>query len=287
MAKKILIVILSIFMITTLTACGNKNGEENGGGFLSKSLKASDLSIKDFEWETTSSKCNGYDCYVFTLTNNSKYDIIAVEFSYKVKDEVTEAELEVYNDFMNDHEGYIEEDDSPKGVTLRGSRNTLVAKGETLTDLRFTVGYGNLSWYDYPTDEQFELMEPEELEIGVVGEDNKLYIAYYDFETEKWKLDTETASVDTWSKSELAKKIEKPTEKHHVIIDDDEDTFAVYSYGVTSDNYKAYTQKMAELGFVDEDPSSSYYSATNSEGYEIDLWYTKDDLRLKVEIEKE
>ena len=279
MKRKIFLVLFSVVMLVTLTACG-------GGGLFSKSLKSSDLSISDFEWETSSSKCNGYDCYVFSLTNNSKYDIIAVEFSYKVKDDVTEAELDVYNDFMNAHEGYIDEDDSPKGVTLRGSRNTLVAKGETLTNLRFTVGYGNLSWYNYPTDEQFKLMEPKELEIGVVGEDNKLYIAYYDFELEKWNLDTETADVDVWSKNEIAKKIEKPIEIHHVVREDDEDSFEVYSYGVTKENYKAYIKRMAELGFVDDNASSSYYSATNSDGYELELWYTEEDSRLKISIEK-
>ncbi len=285
MKKRLFFIVLSIVMIVTLTACENKN--ESGGGLFNKALKASDLSIEDFEWETISSKYKGSDCYVFSMTNNSKYDIIAVEFSYKVKDEVSEAELGVYDDFMNEHEGYIEEDDSPKGVTLRGSRNILVSKGETLTDLRFTVGYEDLCWYDYPTDEQFTLMEPEELEIGVVGEDNKLYIAYYDFESEKWKLDTETLDVDIWSKSEIAKKIEKPVGKHHVITDDGEDCFEIQCYGVTKEDYNVYTKRMAELGFVDDDPSSTYYTATSDDGYELDLWYTEDEFRLKISIEKE
>ena len=86
MSKKIISLFLLIIMVFGLTAC--EKSEDNGGSnsIASKGLKASDLSIEDFKWETNSSKCNGYDCYVVSLTNNSKYDIIGVDFSYKVKD---------------------------------------------------------------------------------------------------------------------------------------------------------------------------------------------------------
>ncbi len=133
--KKISYVLLLVVGILLLTACG-----KNGGILSSKSLKASDLNIEDYEWETNASKCNGADCYVLSLINNSKYDIIGVDFTYKVKSGVSEADLDVYDDFMQDHEGYIDEDDSPKNITLRGSKNTLVKQGDELTGLRFTVG---------------------------------------------------------------------------------------------------------------------------------------------------
>lgn len=232
MKKTILTILLGVLMIFSMTGCGGKN---NSNGILgNKSLKASDLSIEDFKWETVSGKCDGYDCYVLSLTNNSKYDIIGVNFSYKVKDEVTDSQLNVYEEFMKEHDGYIDENDSPKNVTLIGEKNKLVQKGEQLTDLRFTVGYEDSAWYDYPTDEQFNLMEPKELQLGVIS-GNKLYIAYYSFKDKSWKLDQNTADVDTWSNTDVAKKISKPNEKHHVIITDDEDEFKIYSYGITKD----------------------------------------------------
>ena len=94
MKKTILTILLGVLLIFSMTGCGGKN---NSNGILgNKSLKASDLSIEDFKWETVSGKCDGYDCYVLSLTNNSKYDIIGVNFSYKVKDEVTNSQLNVY-----------------------------------------------------------------------------------------------------------------------------------------------------------------------------------------------
>lgn len=70
-------------------------------------MKVNDLSINDFEWETKRTKYNGADCYSFTLTNNSEYDIINVEFTYKVKDDVNDSDLVVYNEFMKKHDRFI------------------------------------------------------------------------------------------------------------------------------------------------------------------------------------
>ena len=237
MKKKILTILLGIFMIFSITGCKEKINLAN------KTLKTSDLSIEDFKFETVSGKCDGYDCYVLSLTNNSKYDIIGVNFSYKVKDGVTDSQLKVYEEFMNEHDGYIEEDDSPKNATLIAEKNKLVQKGEQLTDLRFTVGYEDLAWYAYPTDEQFNLMEPKELQLGIIS-GIKLYIAYYNFEDKSWKLDQNTVDVDIWPNTEIAKKISKPNGKHHVIVTDEEDEFKIYSYGITKDIFKEYIETL-------------------------------------------
>lgn len=283
MKKKIISVFLLAFMILGLTGCGGNGGSNSP---LSKGLNAKDLSIEDFKWETKASKCDGYDCYVLSLTNNSKYDIIGVEFTYKVKDSVTESQLSVYDSFMKDHDGYIEEDDSPKKVILRGDKNQLVQKGEELTGLRFTVGYDRWSWYDYPTDEQFSLMEPKELQVGVVS-NNKLYIAYYDFQNKSWKLDENTTEVDVWTKSELGKKLNKPNGKHFVTITDDEDEFKIYSYGCSKDTYKEYVETLKSSGFAEEDSYSSHFEGKNNDGYVVEVWYEESGQYLSISIEKE
>lgn len=280
--KKFGLLFLLVVMITTLTACG---GNEKNSSSNSSSLKTSELSIEDFKWETKASKCNGDDCYVLSLVNNSKFDVIVVNFSYKVKDDVSDSELSVYDEFMREHDGYIDEDDSPKDVTLIGSKDQLVEKGATLTDLRFTVGFQDYSWYDYPTDKQFELMEPRELELGIIN-NNKLYIAYYNFKEKSWKLDEKSASADTWSNKEIAKKISKPNEKHHVIITDDDDEFEIHSYGVTEDMYNEYIQALISAGFTKED-YNSHFEGTDSNGYEVEVWHYKEEQRLSISIEKQ
>ena len=128
-----------------LTACG------------SSSLNPNDLSIDSFNWETKESKCDGKDCYTLSLSNKSKYDIIGVYFTYKVKSDTSKHDLRVYDDFISEHEGYIDEDDAYQDITLIGQKNELIQKGEKLTDLRFTIGYKDNAWYDYPTKKQFHL----------------------------------------------------------------------------------------------------------------------------------
>lgn len=290
--KKITVIWLTVILLSfsmALQGCGDGNGMfgDGGGDFFASKLKADDLSIEDFSWEVVPSKYYGEDCYALTLVNSSDYDIIGVEFTYKVRDDVSDSKLVVYDEFMNEHEGYIEETDSPRDVILRGDKNALVAKGEQLTGLRFTVGFQDWSWYDYPTKEQFELMEPKEMQIGVVGEDDKFYIAYYDFETSSWMLDENTGFVDTWSKKEIAQKISKPAESHHVLVTDDEDNFKVLSYGVTSDEYNRYLEQIKVLGFAGEEMSSSHFEGKSTDGYDVELWYYSEDERLSINIEKE
>ena len=187
---------------------------------------------------------------------------------------------------MKEHDGYIDENDSPKNVTLIGEKNKLVQKGEQLTDLRFTIGYEDSAWYDYPTDEQFNLMEPKELQLGLIS-GNKLYIAYYSFKDKSWKLDQNIVDVDTWPNTDIAKKISKPNEKHHVIITDDENEFEIYSYGITKDIYKEYTETLKANGFIQDEDYSSYYEGKDKDGYEVTVWFNNIEESLSIRIEKE
>ena len=299
--KKITSLILIFVFCLTLYACESKNTDDTtqnnninkptgvndnvNTGNKKISLKASDLSIDDFVWETNLTKSYGKDCYSFSLINNSEYDIIAVEFTYQVKDTATDDDLKLYDEFMNDHDGYIEADDSPRDVILRGSVDRLVAKGDELTDMKFTVGFKNWAWYDYPTKEQFNLMEPKEMELGIIGNDNILYIAYYDFKEDLWVLDENSKPVDTWSDKEIAQKISRPNEGHHIVVKDEEDKFKVYSYGVNIDNYNQYVQTLKNSGFKEEKNTSTHFEGKNTNGYIVELWYTADDEKLSISIE--
>ena len=285
MSKKIISIFLLIIMVLGLTSCG-KSGENKGSNSAENTLKASDLSIDDFKWETNSSKCNGYDCYVVSLTNNSKYDIIGVDFSYKVKDSVSESQLSVYDAFMKKHDGYIDEDDSLRDVTLGATKNVLVQKGAQISSLNLTIGFKNLFWYDIPTEEQFNLMEPKELQVGIVN-NNKLNIAYYNFASKSWKLDESKIVLDEWTKKEIGEKIDKPNGQHFVVKIDEDDEYSIYSYGVTKDMYKEYIEGLKSSGYNEEDSSSSHFEGKNSDGYAVEVYYYENDNTLRVSIEKE
>lgn len=288
--KKIFMMIICCICILGITGCGNKAKEEkatkaeNSNKKIQEGVKASDFSIADFEWETNLSKSNGDDCYLLTFVNNSKYDILGIDFSYKVKGDVSEEDLKVYDAFISEHEDYIEEGDSPKNVTLRGSKNTLIKKNEKISDLRFTVGYENWSWYDYPTEEQFNLMEPKELQIGAII-DSKVYIAYYDFSNEKWSVDEKTVAFKTWPENELSKKISKPDSEYYIVTSDEEaDDIDFTIYDTNKDYFKEYIEKAKEAGFTEDAPSEydTYYSAKDKDGNGIDISYSKENKTISV-----
>lgn len=247
--------------------------------------KTIDLSIDSFEWETNRTKYNDTDCYSLSLTNNSDYDIITVEFTYKVKDNVNDSDLAVYEEFMKAHAGFIKENDSPKDVVLIGNKNSLVAKGKQLTGIRFNIGFNGCSWHDDPTDEQFKLMEPKRMQIGVIGKDNVFYTACYDFEDDSWVLYEITELVDTWSEKEIAKRISKPNEVHHIVEADYEDEFVVHSYGVKKDEYIKYAERLKNAGFKEESYSSSCFIGKDADGYVVVLSYYSDDEKLYISIE--
>lgn len=256
-----------------LTGCGSSN------------LNPKELSIDDFKWETQKSKCDGNDCYVLSLYNKSKYDIIGVYFSYGVKSGVSKSDLRVYDEFMSEHEGYIDNGDLYENITLIGKKNEFIKKGEKLTDLRFAVGYENNAWYDYPTDDQFDLMEPKELQLGIVSGD-KLYISYYDFQKKSWKIDEKRIDVNSWSSKEIGKQLSKPNNVYTIVRVDDEDEFEVYLYCVSQDMYYEYVDELKSFGYHEEDFSEYGFEGVNSLGYHIDVSYTKKEERLFVRIDK-
>lgn len=248
-------------------------------------MKVNDLSIDDFEWETKRTKYNGADYYSFTLTNNSVYDIINVEFTYKVKDDVNDSDLEVYSEFMKKHDRFIEEGDSPKDVILVGSKNSLVPTGEQLTDLIFTVGLRHGSWYDYPTDEQFNLMEPKKMQINIIGKDNVLYFAYYDFEDAEWMLVGDTMLVDTWSEKAIANRISKPVAAHHIVTMDYEDEFQVYAYGTKEDEYNQYVETLKTSGFKEKSRNFYSFVGENEDGYTVAVYYYSDEEKMSINVD--
>ena len=44
---------------------------------------------------------------------------------------------------------------------------------------------------------EFDLMEPDELQLAVVYDD-VLYFAYYDFSTGIWKMDSKSVKLNNW-----------------------------------------------------------------------------------------
>ena len=272
---------LLLFMVV-LSAC-SKNSS-----IFDNSLKAKDLSISDFTWSTEYSKCSGENCYIVSFTNNSNYDVISPKFIYKVKDDISDESLNVYNKFMQEHSWFLNEGDTVRGVTLIGYDDSLVEKSKNTRKIIFTVGFDNTAWHDYPTKEQFELMEPKELSLGVIGKDSKLYLAYYNFIDKSWSIDETTMDVNVWPTSELAKKVDKIVGKYFMVTYNSENSISVQSYGASKDDYDKYVGKLKSNGFTNEESYSSYlFEAKDSDGAEVNLWYDGDTFSLAMTLNKD
>lgn len=272
---------LLLFMVV-LSAC-SKNSS-----IFDNSLKAKDLSISDFTWSTEYSKCSGENCYIVSFTNNSNYDVISPKFIYKVKDDISDESLNVYNKFMQEHSWFLNEGDTVRGVTLIGYDDSLVEKSKNTRKIIFTVGFDNTAWHDYPTKEQFELMEPKELSLGVIGKDSKLYLAYYNFIDKSWSIDETIMDVNVWPTSELAKKVDKIVGKYFMVTYNSENSISVQSYGASKDDYDKYVGKLKSNGFTNEESYSSYlFEAKDGDGAEVNLWYDEDTFSLAMTLNKD
>lgn len=287
MKKKIISIFMISIMLLGMTGCGNNEGGSSGGVF-SDGLKTKDLSIEDFAWETKETRIDGKKSYAMTITNNSEYDILGAEIYYELKDSVTEDDLKLFDDFMNDHADWFDEDETAEDVTLVGSRNKLVKKGETLDQVILYVGMGTTYWYDRPTEEQFELMQPYELQLAVIGKDNKAYVVYYEFDDEEWSIDETTKDMNTWAKNDLADKVVKPTCDYYMLTSevDDDDDLDFTCYGTTKEYFKQYAEETRKAGFdvdaPEENDYETYYSAENKDGVSISITYNKDSETFKV-----
>ncbi len=310
--KNVSIILAVVILLVVIVSCvimfggggskgdGNSdNSEMSGDNVSSKELSVEDLSIDDFEWETYPSVCDGDDCYVASLTNNSNYDITSVNLYYKVKDGVSDEELSVYNDFMEEGKDYSLEDYaerygvdySPRNIILFYEDDIYIESGkESFTNSEFLVGIANdWSLYYYATEEQFELMEPKELRVSLVN-NNKLQYADYDFDTKTWELEEGTNVVDIWSKTDIAKELPKPKGTHFVVHTDKDDKYVLTSYGIENESmYKDYVEELKAAGF--EEKYYSGYSPTRlaefdgvKGEYTVNVAYLAENRCLQISI---
>ena len=89
--------------------------------------------------------------------------------------------------------------------------------------------------------------------------------------------------VYQWSKTSLGDRIPKIEAEIVEVELDDEDLFMFDAYGVSLDLFESYTNQCREAGFVSNVVNyEGYYTATDSDGYSIDLYYESEDDSISV-----
>ena len=277
MKKKLLMIITCLCLLFALTACGSGSSSESSesSGGSQEGISKGDLNIEDFDWTVEEAKIQGYDCYALSLANNSKYDLLGVQIEYAPKADVTEEQLAIFDSFVKENADYIDEGQGVEDVILRGDRVQYVASGDSVENIPLAIGINDFTWTDIPNEEQFNLMEPRELMVAVIGSDDILYFAYCDLTDNSWKIDSETAKLNEWPDIEIANLIPKP--EGYVFKSDDYDNINALDidvYGVSEEEFSAYVDQVKELSFSSDTLEyDDYYSAEDKDGNSITLDY--------------
>lgn len=290
--RTVLIGLVTTLVISSLFVfggCGksssnNKNSNASGASSLQKKLD-----INEFEWSVGQTKKNGKDIYAFSLTNNSKYELLAVDIKYKTKNGLTQEQLAVFDSFLQKHSTYVKDGQTTADVNMQGKKEVYLAPKDMVENIPVALGIGDSYWYDSPTTQQFELMEPSELQLAVVDGDT-LYFAYYDFPSQTWKMDSKTVELNNWPSNEVGKKV--PKLDGHVFKSDSYDVLnkiKIDVYNVTTDEFNEYINKLKESGFTEEIKEKEYSSileweAKDKEGNFVELDYDKENRKLNIVI---
>lgn len=239
------------------------------------------ISMDDIEWTVRSSVLDGERYLSLDFTNNTAYTMIALEIKFVLKDDVTEEELSVFDNLK---ETYDYTDDDILDIYIQGYNYKIAEPGKTSSNSPCTIKNTSI----LAEMDQYELMQPDIATIVIIGDDNKLYLLYYDFLSDSFGSSSEEGiDLYTWSDSDLVNTLPQPDVPVLVVSSDDEDYFFAYAYGVSADDYDTYVQACKENGFdtVDYEGSSSFH-AVNGDGHEVYLYYSSVMERMSIRLEE-
>ena len=269
MNTKKLIAVICICMIAvfSLASCGKSSGEKTSDG---ESIPEFDFG--KVEWSVYSGVSEGNRIVKFDFDNNTEYDIASFDLDFKIKEDVTEDEI---NKFAELKQKAKDMEHDPEKLTISATTTAYTEAGSSYKggncNLDGTVQF--FTEYD-----AYELFEPDMMTITFV-ENNKLFTAYYDYKENKVSYDDESLKAFDWSDSKLAKTLPKPDAKIAVVTWDEKDHFDAKICGVDESKYKEYIKACKEKGYnknIDDD-TDWMWEADNKEGKNLEMIYSDDD----------
>ena len=288
-----LISITMICALVSLTGCGagsgggSESGEAANQAASDSAAPAFDLS--QIDWTVESGIIDGYRVVVFGYTNNTDYEVVDFDLRFKVKDDVTDDQLEQYSELKKKAK---EMEHDIGEITFQAMTSKCVAPGASIDGQPCGLD-GTIEYY---TDfDSYEVFEPDMM-TAVLSDGKKLYSAYYDFRSGKTTVDDDVLDAYTWPDSELAKAVPKPDVKYLAISYDDEDSLHASAYGVSRDKCSEYIDACKVAGFdqniddSDENYGASgtrYFSADNGNGITLDIDYYPSDDEMYISLDRE
>ena len=261
------------------------SGTETESEDSTDSILAGNLSINDFDWDVQEKIIEKALSYTLTLRNRSPYPILSTEITYKTRDNVSDRNLRLFDKFKENHKKYISPDEDNRNIVLIGKSDAYVKPGQYLYDVPVTIGIHSMTWYDSPNYDQFILMQPDTLSLGLV-KDHLLYHCHYSFINKTWSIDEKTEKLNNWTDNSLSKLIPKPScDYYRVSTDKDSDYLIFTVYGYSEEAYKEYVESVKKAGFnKKQNKGKRYYSAEDKKGNSIDIMYDQSNWNMGVTV---
>ena len=276
------ILLMAVFL---LVGCGSGSGSGSGAegtedqAAADSSTPAFDLS--QIDWHVESGIVDGYRVVTFGYTNNTDYEVADFRLDFKVKEDVTDEQLEEYSELKEKAEN-MEHDIGE--ITFSAMTSKCVAPGASVDGLPCNLD-GTVEYY---TDfDSYEMFEPDMMTVAL-SDGKKLYNTYYDFTSGKTTVDEDVMDAYNWSNSSLARALPKPDVKYMMLAFDDETRLHARSFGVSKETYEAYVEACKKQGFDQEvDESEDRFSAKNTDGIELEVDYYSSDDEMDIVADKE
>lgn len=224
------------------------------------------LDIEDIDWSISNVVIWDEPTLSFDYTNNSPYTILDVEMKFKLKEGITEEQLEPYNTEYLTMEYIL------------GYNRKLAKPGDTV---KFSPCCVNGTYTFVENNDQFDLTEPDNVMIAYVNSNNKIQAIYYDYASGITSDYGEKGDVFEWSDNELASYIKKPDAEVVQIKYDNETDFAIVIHGGNLELASSYAEQFINDGFEGRYYQvRTEYSGVNSENIKVRVVF--DDIENTV-----
>lgn len=280
MRKELAVVIGCVTLLGIgITGCGNSAAPKKSNSESQTKHEAEEKTIKieDLEWSVNEGVIDGERYVLLELANNSSYAISNFEITFKEKDSLLQEEKEqLYVDLQTKFELSDEDITSlrEKEISMYAKSEKIIEPGEKITN---TKCYYYAGFVYLKNMEHYNLVEPDIATIKYIGSD-QIYTVYYDFVSKKYSTEERAEEAYQWTITELGEKVPKPNVKVLEAGRDDEKVFMFTAYGLKLEQFNDYVEECKEVGYtVDANSYEGFYSADNSEGYNVYLHYDEEE----------
>lgn len=276
--KRWLVLLLAGMMATGISACA--------GNTSSGPASQGEIRMEDIEWSMGEGVTDGKRTALLTYANHSKYSICGFSMTFVEKETVTEEDRSVFFAEVKETFGFEDEDIQEleeREISMHTKGEKIVAPGEEdKTNVYYYDGFFGVQDAGH-----CDLVEPDLATIQYI-KDGSVNTVYYDFSKQTYSVETTTELAYQWSSHELGEKVPKPeTERVHAEVDGI-DMFSFTAYGMSAQMFQDYMAVCKEQGYtVNANGYGGFYSAENTEGIHIDLYYKEDDAAMTGTISQE